>query len=66
MKEFDKGFTCIAMHLVGCKCAGYPTEKETKELKEYTERYQKLVLDLANSGRYDDKDDFTVVAQPFA
>lgn len=48
-----------------CRCGTFPTEKERDEMRAAVKSYQKAIADLASSGRYDTRDDFTVVAQPF-
>jgi phospholipase B1 len=46
-----------------CNCVFENSHKPT--LEGLTKGFQRGVEDLINSGRYDTKDDFTVVVQPF-
>jgi len=57
------GITCRNMQKTFCNCALDDTFVPT--LKGITKSYQQGTEDLIASGRYDDKDDFTVVLQPF-
>ncbi|CAC5424043.1 PLB1 [Mytilus coruscus] len=60
-----EGFVCDTIQLFGCRCGSYPDEKEKEELQVLVAAYQKVTRDLVASGRYDTRDDFTVVDQPF-
>ncbi|XP_071159307.1 phospholipase B1, membrane-associated-like [Mytilus edulis] len=60
-----EGFVCDTIQLFGCRCGSYPDEKEKEELQVFVAAYQKVTRDLVASGRYDTRDDFTVVDQPF-
>jgi phospholipase B1 len=59
------GFVCSLMHSNTCPCAAYPTPEDTETLKQWIPLYQSKLVDLINTGIYDQKDDFTVVVQPF-
>lgn len=49
-----------------CKCASFPaSEVERQELILETVEYSESVLELLSDGKYDTREDFTVVAQPF-
>ena len=48
-----------------CPCAVFPTTEQAETLNDYIPRYQELLRNLTASGRYDLRDDFTVVIQPF-
>jgi phospholipase B1 len=58
-------FICQVLNKRTCPCAAFPTVEQAKILDDYIPRYQKVVSDLIASGRYDKRDDFTVVIQPF-
>ncbi|XP_070578250.1 phospholipase B1, membrane-associated-like [Ptychodera flava] len=58
---------CNIIHQVVCPCAklsGNNTD-EVSELVDVMREYQRLTRELVDSGRYDTRDDFTVVVQPF-
>ena len=49
-----------------CPCAAFPeSEDAEKELASVISQYHELTHNLVNSGKYDTRDDFTVVMQPF-
>lgn len=66
VKELKDGnIVCGLLHKFVCKCAAYPTEEQENILSQWIPQYQQGLVDLVNSGRYDGRDDFTVVVQPF-
>ena len=66
MKELNSGgFVCQVLHRRTCPCAAFPTAEQQKILDDYIPRYQQLLIDLVSSGRYDTRDDFTVVLPTF-
>lgn len=65
VKELNEGFVCNTLHGRTCPCAAFPSERETKTLDEWIPQYHQKLIDLVNSGLYDQRDDFTVVIQPF-
>lgn len=61
-----EGFFCNVLHLFICQCVAYPlSSKSIEKARMLRIGYQDVASELANSGRYDTRDDFTVVAQPF-
>ncbi|KAK6186521.1 hypothetical protein SNE40_008546 [Patella caerulea] len=66
VKKLNKGLICSVVHFFLCKCAAYPkNDVAEQELINMTRLYQTSLHDLAISGKFDTKDDFTVVDQPF-
>jgi len=61
--ELLTGITCRNMQKTFCSCVFEDSFKAT--LQGLTKGFQRGVEDLISSGRYDTKDDFTVVVQPF-
>jgi len=56
---------CAAMQGIECGFVSNANETELIFIEEQTRLYQKETQDLIGSGRYDTRDDFTVVNQPF-
>lgn len=54
---------CNLLHKSECPCAAFPESK--RRVSYLFTRYSKLTENLIKSGRYDTKEDFTVVYQPF-
>ncbi|CAF3768328.1 unnamed protein product [Rotaria sp. Silwood1] len=66
VKELKNGhIVCEILQKSVCPCAAYPTEDDEKIINQWIPLYQQGLVDLVNSGRYDGRDDFTVVVQPF-
>jgi len=59
------GFVCRLFHQKTCPCAAFPTDADKRTLEEWIPLYQQNLIDLVNSGKYGQRDDFTVVIQPF-
>ncbi|XP_041350892.1 phospholipase B1, membrane-associated-like [Gigantopelta aegis] len=66
VKSLNEGLVCSILHRVGCSCAAFPENAEAeKALIALTKEYQARIYELVETGRYDTRDDFTVVVQPF-
>ena len=62
----NRGLVCSVLHKFECPCGAYPkSDQDRKELNEYFQGYSNYTEQLIKTGRYDTKDDFTVVYQPF-
>ena len=49
-----------------CDCGAFPKNSEEEaDMVRQTQRYRNLTAALVKTGRYDTRDDFTVVLQPF-
>jgi len=57
------GLLCSGLHLYACPCAAY--SKDINKVILLTKQYQEALQNIASSGKYDTRDDFTVVLQPF-
>lgn len=56
---------CIAYRFL-CDCGAFPKDEAAKqELQALSKAYRDGLTDLVNTGRYDTREDFTVVIQPF-
>jgi len=62
---FGADAACRAMQGIECGFVSNANETELVYIEEQTRLYQKETQDLISSGRYDTRDDFTVVNQPF-
>ncbi|XP_071833859.1 phospholipase B1, membrane-associated-like [Apostichopus japonicus] len=56
---------CDVFHALECPCAMFLEGDDNKYIWDLTRAYQKQTEALIMSGRYDTRDDFTVVYQPF-
>jgi phospholipase B1 len=59
------GYICQTLHKKICPCAASPTNEQAEILDNYIPQYHRVLVDLIDSGRYEKRDDFTVVIQPF-
>ncbi|UJR38639.1 hypothetical protein I4U23_031304 [Adineta vaga] len=59
------GTVCKLLHNRTCPCAAFPSDDDRRTLSEWIPLYHKYIVDLINTGKYDTRDDFTVVIQPF-
>lgn len=65
IKDMDKGI-CAPLHRLICKCGAYPpSDQAAQKLDDYIRKYHSGTRKLIDSGKYDTRDDFTVVIQPF-
>lgn len=62
-KIFKKTFPAISVFSIVCDCGHNKANSEM--LKNAAMAYQRELRALVNSGRYDTRNDFTVVLQPF-
>ncbi|KAK6997577.1 phospholipase B1 membrane-associated-like isoform X1 [Biomphalaria glabrata] len=66
VRDLADNLLCSAIHFFACDCAANPDNQgDLEQLIRLRESYQQAARDLAASGRYDTRDDFTVVLQPF-
>ncbi|XP_033633304.1 phospholipase B1, membrane-associated-like [Asterias rubens] len=68
LREINKlqGAPCRAAHLLFCDCvANYTDEVLKTEWEPILIQYQDMLEEMVMSGVFDDRDDFTVVHQPF-
>merc|ERR1712135_128410 len=63
LPDLSKGFICPLLHRFLCKHIA--SGKDNAAVKELIGQYNKKIEDLIGSGKYDKRDDFTVVIQPF-
>lgn len=56
---------CRFLHTLFCACFHHQGGTEWDTITQLTKEYQRAEEELVLSGRYDKKDDFTVVLQPF-
>ncbi|XP_067680319.1 phospholipase B1, membrane-associated-like [Haliotis asinina] len=66
MQGMNLGSICSILHQLFCSCGSYPrNEQDARLLHQAADDYNDGLEKLVASGRYDDRDDFTVVVQPF-
>ena len=66
LADLNQGLVCSIAHEILCPCVAYPDDSaERRAMQLKSQLYQNLTERLVASGRYDTRDDFTVVLQPF-
>ena len=65
IRDFDRPITCDAVQTFTCRCGAFPRGNETETIDEFVRAYHNLTEALAASERYQGRDDFAVVWQPF-
>ena len=66
IEELSKGgYVCQALVKKLCPCASSSKWEKPKLLDDYISQHKEALYNLIRSGRYDKRDDFTVVIQPF-
>ncbi|XP_059489954.1 phospholipase B1, membrane-associated-like [Neocloeon triangulifer] len=64
--KIEKSILCGVMSVIECRCLYGPGgAQNVKKLKEIVDAYHFAERQLISSGRYDTKEDFVVVLQPF-
>ncbi|XP_078485369.1 phospholipase B1, membrane-associated-like [Ciona intestinalis] len=56
---------CRAVQAAECNYVSTANDTEIEVIKAFNDEYQRLTEELIATGKYDTKDDFTVVIQPF-
>jgi len=65
-QELADNLLCDVIHRYVCNCAANPASPAAlEELVKVKDGYQQAMRSLVSSGRYDTRNDFTVVLQPF-
>ena len=65
VKNLNIGLVCTVLHKFLCKTAAFPESDEfEKELNAVFEQYSNYTNNLIRPGKWDGRDDFTVVVQP--
>jgi phospholipase B1, membrane-associated len=65
IRELNVGLACTLLHKYECPCGAYPKGNDSIVLEEFFKQYSNYTEQLAQSGKYDVNDEFTVVYQPF-
>ncbi|XP_071962890.1 phospholipase B1, membrane-associated-like [Antedon mediterranea] len=63
--EEISSFKCDALHIVYCDCAMFLPNETAVHLRKITQNYQDWTIELLKSGKFDTKEDFTAISQPF-
>ncbi|XP_064623926.1 phospholipase B1, membrane-associated-like [Lineus longissimus] len=66
LADLNGGLVCAALHIYECPCGAFPiTDARRKNVQIIAKAFQATIAEIVGSGRYETKDDFTVVHQPF-
>ncbi len=61
----NSSYICQTLLREICPCAAFPTTEQAETLYRYIRQYHQMLIKLIESQRYEGRDDFTVVIQPF-
>jgi hypothetical protein len=61
----NSSYICQTLLREICPCVAFPTTEQAETLYRYIRQYHQMLIKLIESERYEGRDDFTVVIQPF-